>query len=505
MSCTHLRPHRPAVVLSVLAVLLAAACARVPRPEVRPAPPKAQAAESPRQAAPSPPPDPVETLIQAAERRFEEGDRQLRLGHLDQARAEFDRAVDLLLESPAGVRRHPRLADYFERLLDRISARELTALAEGDGFTEKRYEPAGLDRLLDLTTFLQPTPEPETRESVKADLERTEHDIPIPLNERVLGYVELFRGRLRDWIAEGLQRGTRYLPMIQSVFRAEGLPLDLAYVPLIESAFKPNALSRARAKGVWQFMRGTALEHGLRSDWYIDERSDPEKATRAAARYLKSLVAMFDGDWHLALASYNAGPGRVQRALRRSGAGDFWELTRSSRYLPRETREYVPMILAAIIIARNPAQYGLTLIPEPPLTYESVKVPRALDLRRVAEWTNTSIDEIQALNPELRRLMTPIRQEYELKVPVGTAELVRARLAVAAAEELSGAKWYTVKRGESLSTIARRLGVSRTDLAEANHLTLRSRVRAGQKLVIPRSPTAALAAARRRAGAEPAV
>src|SRR2546428_2623893 len=155
-----------------------------------------------------------------------------------------------------------------------------------------------------------------------------------------------------------MTRGRKSLPMIQSVFRAEGLPLDLAYVPLVESAFKPSALSRTKAKGVWQFMSGTALENGLRRDWYIDERSDPEKATIAAAKYLGTLAKLFDGDWHMALASYNGGPGRLQRALKVARVSDFWTLSAKSKLLPRETREYVPMILAAIVIARNPAQYG---------------------------------------------------------------------------------------------------------------------------------------------------
>ena len=209
-----------------------------------------------------------------------------------------------------------------------------------------------------MSLFDKPAPTPELTQAVRSDLESTSHDVPIPLNARVLSYIELFQGRLRTFITEGLARGSKYLPMIQNVFRAEGLPLDLAYVPLVESAFKPNALSRAKARGVWQFMRGTALENGLRHDWYVDERSDPEKATLAAAKYLKTLRGMFDGDWHLALASYNGGPGRVQRAMQRSGVQEFWSLAETPRYLPRETREYVPMILAAIVIARNPAQYG---------------------------------------------------------------------------------------------------------------------------------------------------
>jgi membrane-bound lytic murein transglycosylase D len=185
--------------------------------------------------------------------------------------------------------------------------------------------------------------------------------------------------------------------------------------------------------------------------------------------------------------------GRVQRAMRRSGVSDFWRLSSSSRYLPRETREYVPLILAAIIVARNPTQYGFEIVAEEPVAYEKVVVPRAIDLRRVAEWTGSSIDEIQALNPELRRWTTPLRAtDYELKVPIGTADQFRSRLAVAGPGDLVTLKYHTVKRGESLATIARKLRVSRLDLAEANHISVRSRLRAGQKLVIPRAPATLL-------------
>jgi membrane-bound lytic murein transglycosylase D len=283
--------------------------------------------------------------------------------------------------------------------------------------------------------------------------------------------------------------------MIQGVFRAEGLPLDLAYVPLIESAFKPNALSRANAKGVWQFMSGTALENGLRRDWYIDERSDPEKATVAAARYLKTLGNLFSGDWHLALASYNGGPGRLQRAIKRVGVDDFWKLAEKPKILPRETREYVPMILAAIVIARNPAQYGFDFETDDPTDYEQITLPRPVDLRRVAEWAGTTIDEIQSLNPELRRWTTPIRdQQYELRVPAGSADRVLTRLQDAAVEDLASLKWYTVKRGDTLSLIARTLSVSKADLAEANYLQATARVSTGQKLIVPRETTVMLAA-----------
>jgi membrane-bound lytic murein transglycosylase D len=241
-------------------------------------------------------------------------------------------------------------------------------------------------------------------------------------------------------------------------------------------------------------MKATALENGLHHDWYIDERSDPEKATIAAAKYLKTLSKMFDGDWNLVLAAYNGGQGRVQRAVKRSGKEDFWELSATSKYLPRETREYVPLILAAIIVAKNPAQYGFNIVAHEPLSYDKVNVPRAVDLRRVAEWTGTSIDEIQALNPQLRRWTTPVKYPtFELKVPPGTGEQFQARLADAAPADLTALKWYTVRRGESLATIARKLRVSRVDLAEANGISVRSRVRTGQDLIIPRAPATLLA------------
>ncbi|MGE3189280.1 MAG: LysM peptidoglycan-binding domain-containing protein, partial [Vicinamibacterales bacterium] len=359
---------------------------------------------------------------------------------------------------------------------------------------EQRSEPAAIDALLSLDTFDTRPPTAETALAVQADLRTIPYDVPIPANDKVLRYVEAFQGRLRTFLAEGLSRGSEYLPMIQGVFRQQGIPLDLAYVPLIESAFKPTALSRVSARGVWQFMRGTALENGLRHDWYIDERADPYKATVAAAKYLKSLYGMF-GDWHLALASYNGGPGRVQRAMRRYKKDDFWSLASSSRYLPRETREYVPMILAAVIIARNPAQYGFSVMPTSPRVTEAVMIPPAVDLRRVAEWAGVTVDEIQAMNPGLRRWTTPLRGDgYEVRVPAGTAGAIKAGLAAAGPGELNALQWHTVKRGESLSLIARKLKVRRTDLAEANYLSIRSRVKAGQKLVIPRMPSAALLA-----------
>jgi membrane-bound lytic murein transglycosylase D len=453
------------------------------------------APEPPPEPPPPQPVDPVLELITVSTLHFEAGERELKLGHLQSAKAEFNRAVEVLLESRFGGRTEPRIREHFDRLVERISAYEVTALAQGDGFEEQqRSETASIDDLLAISTFEAPAPTAETMQAVTADLQSSVHDIDIPLNARVVSFVQLFSGRLKTFLEEGLSRSVQYLPMIQSIFRAEGLPLDLAYVPLVESAFKPTALSRAKARGIWQFMRGTALENGLTHDWYIDERAEPEKATRAAAKYLRTLGDMFDGDWHLALASYNGGPGRVQRAIKRSGRMDFWKLSATKRYLPRETRDYVPLILAAIVIARNPELYGLNIEPVEPTKYEAVTLSTAVDLRRVAEWIGTPVQAIQDMNPELRRWTTPVRAtEYELKVPEGTADIVRAHLTETSPDDLAPLNWHTVKKGETLLSIAKKLKVSRTDLAEANYLSSRSPLTAGQQLIIPRAPTLLLA------------
>lgn len=476
--------------------LVLVACGSNPRPQVsaKPAPATQAVAPKPQPPAPVPPAvDPVAGLIQTSQKHFETGERELKMGHIERARAEFDRAVDVLLESPYGARTDVRLREHFDRLVDRINAHEVTALAQGDGFVERKMEPASIDEILRIATFPQPAAASTTEEAVKADLAATAHDIPIPQNDRVLSAVELLQTRLRTYVQESLFRGAKYLPMIQDVFRAEGLPLDLAYIPIIESGFKTNALSKASAKGPWQFMRATAIENGLRQDWYIDERSDPEKSTIAAAKYLKTLHKMF-GDWNLVLAAYNGGLGRVQRAMKRSGRDDFWALSSNTKYLPRETREYVPLILAAIIVARNPVQYGFDTTPQESFEYEKVAVPRAIDLRRVAEWTDSSIDEIQSLNPELRRLTTPLRDPgYEVRVPVGAAEAFEKRLAEATPADLVTLKWYVVKRGDTIATVARRNRVKQSDLAAANGLSLRARLSKGQSLVIPGTPATLLA------------
>ena len=435
--------------------------------------------------------DPTTTLIDASEKLFRDGQAELALGHMVTARGIFDRAIDSLLDAPGGAGAEPRLLTQYHRLKSRINALEIVALREGDGFTQSRTEPAVIDQLLEAATLSLPEPTRETEAAVAADLATTAHDLPIQNNERVQSFIELFQGNLHDFMQESLHRSAKYLPMVQDVFRSESIPLDLAYLAIVESGYKTNALSRVAARGMWQFMPATGKEFGLDQNWFIDERSDPEKATRAAAQYLKSLHRYFDGDWNMAMASYNAGPGRLQRAVKQSKIADYWELTETSRYLPKETRNYVPMIMAAVLIAKNPQAYGFEPGSGGALTFDRVTVPDALDLRTVAEWTGTTIEEIRDLNPELRRTTTPMGA-HELKVPVGMASVVEGKLASAAPSLFAQFSRYKAKAGESLATIAKRFQVTKADLAAANDLRTTSKLKSGQSLLIPRVVTTAL-------------
>src|SRR5688572_18937662 len=436
--------------------------------------------------------DPTTARIDASEKLFRDGQTELAQGHMTTARGFFDRAIDTLLDTPGGAASDSRLLTQYHRLKSRINTLEVLALREGDGFTQSRTEPAVIDQLLEAATLSLPEPTRETKDAVAADLATTAHDLPIANNERVQSFIELFQGNLRDFMQDSLHRSAKYLPMVQEVFRAESIPLDLAYLAIVESGYKTNALSRASARGMWQFMPATGKEYGLDQNWFIDERSDPEKATRAAAQYLKSLHRFFDGDWNMAMASYNAGPGRIQRAVKLSKIADYWDLTESSRYLPKETRNYVPMIMAAVLIAKNPQAYGFDPGTNSPLAFDRVTVPDALDLRTVAEWTGSTIEDIRDLNPELRRTTTPIGS-HDLKVPVGTAPVVEGKLASASPSLFAQFSRYKTKAGESLATIARRFQVTKVDLAAANNLRTTSKLKGGQSLLIPRVVTTALA------------
>jgi membrane-bound lytic murein transglycosylase D len=310
--------------------------------------------------------------------------------------------------------------------------------------------------------------------------------VPVPQNRQVQAYIKEFTTTRKKFIELALSRGARYLPMIQAIFKGEGLPQELVYLPIIESAFRVEARSHAGASGMWQMMRTTATSNGLSRDWYVDERLDPEKSTRAAARLLRTLYGMF-GDWHLTLAAYNAGAGRVQRAMKRSQQTSFWNIARTgTTYLPKETREYVPLFLASIIVARDPLAYGLNVAAQDAMLHDVVALTTPLDLRRAAEWLDVTVDSLRALNPELRRWTTPVRaDEYRLRVPAGLGALLQARLLDGTPSDLAR---HVVKKGETLLAVARKLKVTRDDLAEANYLPVTARLKAGDTLIVPREP-----------------
>ena len=349
---------------------------------------------------------------------------------------------------------------------------------EGDPGTEG----SAIDGVADLPVSDGPASEDALARAVAA-VEAESLDLPVELNEPVLSCLDLYQGRLRDWFQEALSRGQRYLPQIREVFAEEGIPQDLAYVALVESAFKTTAYSRAKAKGVWQFVGATGKRYGLTVDWWVDERSDPEKATRAAALYLKDLFDLF-GDWNLALAGYNAGEGKVLRAMARYRTDDFWKL-RQTRGLRRETKNYVPLIHAAIVLAKAPERYGFTVAPDEILDFEHVPIEGAVHLDVIAACAGEPVEVIRALNPELRRPATPADRTFALRVPAGRAQAVAECLDERPPEQRVTYRQHVVRRGQTLGSIARANGVTARAVAEANGITPRKRLRVGAELIVP--------------------
>lgn len=316
------------------------------------------------------------------------------------------------------------------------------------------------------------------------------YNIPIVWTPSVERHITFFTSAIRDRFEQWLERLGRYRPFVESIFQEFDLPTDLVYLSLVESGFNPNAYSRARATGPWQFIRSTARLYGLRIDPYVDERRDPIKATVAAARYLRDLYDQF-GSWPLALAAYNAGEGRVSRVLHRTRADSFWDIV-NSRYLRRETREYVPRVMAATIIAKNPSRFGFSSTAPAPHQFEEIVVSRPVHLQALAKVTGLSYEELKSLNPELRRHVTPPTDpEYHLKIPVGTQAVVEEMLAKVSTWETGRVSrrrgtedgWYRVRVGDSLWKIAKRFRLSVRDLMAQNNLASRL-IKPGQLLAV---------------------
>jgi membrane-bound lytic murein transglycosylase D len=417
---------------------------------------------------------------------FEAGQQDYHAGHLAKARQEFDLAIDSLLGSGIDINSNPRFLAAYQRIIETVSSEEFAAFREGDGFSEQKAEAAPIDAIPEIGAAAPGTLDPKLAASAAIELAAVQHDFPLTANEFVLAYLNFFHTpRGRAIVETGLRRAGRYRSMIERVLDEEGLPHDLIYLAQAESAFQPTAVSRAQAVGLWQFVSGRGREYGLQRSWWVDERQDPEKATRAAAHHLHDLYNMF-GDWYLAMAAYNSGPGNVQKAIERTGYADFWELYKRN-VLPKETRNYVPIILALTLIAKDPARYGISVTPEPFLTSDRVKPGQPIDLRLVAETVDVDVQTIRALNPSLLRTVTPNDPNFELNLPAGTADRFLAGIADIPAEKWVSWRRHRIEEGESLSHIAITFHVTPAAIADANGLNLRAPLEVGQKLIIPAS------------------
>jgi membrane-bound lytic murein transglycosylase D len=401
-----------------------------------------------------------------------------RLAELGDDEAALDRIDDALcaaLEPPDAISDEPAYLDFVAGLLAAAEELEHSLSLGGDKIDDWR-------EMVALPPIEIPDLPPDAIEIVGPD-GLPPSDYPLVLNPTVDGFLDamIAEGEYRNRISTGLSRSGDYLPMIRAKFRAAGLPPEISYLPLIESAFSVKAYSRARAHGMWQFMSATGRHYGLEIGSLVDERRDPVRSTEAAVAYLTDLYSEFE-DWHLALAAYNSGAGNVRRAIRKSGSHDFWTL---QRYLPRETRSYVPAFIASIIIAKDPAQWGFPVPDEQEWDFDRVDVPDALDLQFLADRTSLSVDELRELNPAIRRDLTPADRVTTLWLPKGEASGVEAILAETPRTDWAPRMIHTVRRGESLSAIAARYGSSVGAIKQANGLR-GSMIHPGQSLIVPR-------------------
>lgn len=313
-------------------------------------------------------------------------------------------------------------------------------------------------------------------------------DIPLEVNGRVQDWLDYFQGPSRERFARYLARSGKYIPMMKKILKAHGLPENLVYLSMIESGFNPHAYSRARATGAWQFIYRTGLRYGLRVDSWVDERRDPEKSTVAAAKYLKDLYDRFN-DWYLAAAGYNAGEGKIGAAIRKYATEDYWELS-EGRYLKAETKNYVPKLIAAALISRDPRKYGFKGVSyEEPIPHDEVTLEAPIDLRVAARCAGVSYEEIRGLNPELLHWITPPDYpDYRLKIPRGTAGKFRQKVTALSPHERMGDQSLEVESALSVEELAKRQGVPVVLLAAANRLSPGDTVKAGEKVVLPYHP-----------------
>ena len=430
---------------------------------------------------PKPSSDPVDDLITRVEKDFQAGLDAYSSGQTDVAKQDFDNAFNALLESNLDVRSDDRLEKEFDRIVDGVNHLDLGGAASDS--EAQKSEPAPIDE----TNGITPSVDANVRAKAQAEIKSTHSDLPLMMTDQVAGYISYFSNRGRGTFERAFARSGRYHDMMVSVLKQEGVPQDLIYLAQAESGFHPLAVSRAGARGIWQFMGSRARGYGLQRSQWVDERQDPEKSTRAAARHLKDLYAQF-GDWYLAMAAYNSGPGTVQAAVKRTGYADFWELYRRN-VLPRETRNYVPIILAVTIMAKNLSQYGFDDVSmDDPVAFDSITIDYPVDLRLVADCVDATPAQLQELNPSLLRLTTPKEGTFELHLPVGTRFQYQTAVSAVPRDMRLWWRYHKVQPGDTLASIARSYRVTANSIANANRLD-GTELEEDAKLVIPVAPS----------------
>ena len=426
------------------------------------------------------PPGGIDYLIAQVKEKFASGEANYHAGHLASARRDFDDSVDWILESGYDPNSDPRLRELFQQITDKVYTYELQAFRAGDGFSEAPAVPAAIDEVAEMTFPV----DPKLRERAEDVAKSVSHDLPLTVNDVVAGFLNFFQTpRGRAIVENGLRRKGKYDAMIARILKEEGVPQDLIYLAQAESAFQPLALSRAGARGIWQFVQWRGNEYGLKRTWWVDDRLDPEKATRAAAQHLRDLYELY-GDWYLAMAAYNCGPGNVQKGIERTGYADFWELYKRN-VLPRQTMNYVPIIVALTLIAKDAAHYGIAVEPEEPVETDILMPGRAIDLRLVAETIDVDVATLRTLNPSLLRMATPDDPEFVLHLPKGTSERFSAEIADIPADKWVSWRRHRVEAGETLTSIAKKYRVTPVAIAEANSLERGEGLEPGEKLIIP--------------------
>jgi membrane-bound lytic murein transglycosylase D len=430
-------------------------------------------------------PDSVAELIAKVEKEYQSGEDEYSAGNKDAAKEHYDRASALLTGATADVKADPRFLHESDRVAEGLKKLAATALQPAESVSEPlKTEPAPIDEANAVTDI---PVDPSLKAKASAELKATHSDLPLMMTDQVAGYINYFSSnRGRGTLERGLTRSGRYRTMIEGILKEEGVPQDLIYLAQAESGFHPYAVSRAGARGIWQFMGSRARAYDLHRDYWMDERQDPEKSTRAAAHHLRDLYNQF-GDWYLAMAAYNSGPGTVQSAVKRTGYADFWELYRRN-VLPKETRNYVPIILAVTIMAKNPSQYGLdTIVPDPKMEYDTVTINYPVDLRLVAECVDVTQEELQDLNPSLLRMTTP-KGRFDLHLPVGTVEKYQAAITPIPADKRLWWRYHQIAPGETLMSVARGNHTTIKAIADANQLDASADLDTGARLILPLAP-----------------